>query len=102
MKFKFTEIGLVTISTFTVTNTAHAANRIGALAGNTFVSGPGAPIFQILLIAIVAWLAQYLSQAIGKGQMGQLINIAAVMGCAMIISNQAWAFLMKILNFAGM
>jgi hypothetical protein len=48
-----------------------------SIAGDLF-RGPGAIIIQLALLAIGGWMLGYITQAVGKGQISQLIHMGMI------------------------
>lgn len=82
------------------TDSHSAAGAIGALGWSTF--GPGGPasmIAQLMLIAVVGWLAGYIAQAAGKGQIAGMIHVTSVFCCIAIVANVAYSAIEHVAHF---
>ena len=72
------------------------------VAVSTFgVGGPGFLIISLLLIAMVGWLAGYIAQACGKGQIAGMIHIVSVFSCISIVAGAAMKALGSVAEFLG-
>ncbi|MDO7786108.1 hypothetical protein [Desulforamulus aquiferis] len=72
------------------------------VAVSTFgVGGPGFLIISLLLIALVGWLAGYIAQACGKGQIAGMIHIVSVFSCISIVAGAALKALGSVASFLG-
>lgn len=79
-----------------------ATNPITNIAAQTFgPGGPGVVIISLLLIALIGWLAGYIAQAVGKGQIAGMIHIVTVFSCITIVANTAWGALSALGHFMG-
>jgi len=78
------------------------ANPITEIAKTTFgPGGPGVVIAELMLIAVVGWLCSYIARAVGKGQIADMINIAAVFSCIAVIAGVAWNAINAVGKFLG-
>lgn len=75
---------------------------IGKAALSTFgPGGPGMMIIQLMLIAVVGWLAGYIAQAAGKGQIAGMIHVATVFSCIAIVAGVALNAINAVASFLG-
>ncbi len=63
--------------------------------------GPGFLIISLLLIALVGWLAGYIAQAAGKGQIASMIHVVSVFSCISIVAGAALKALGSVADFLG-
>lgn len=76
---------------------------MGQLAYETFgPGGPGAVLIQLMLIGVVSWLLSYITQAAGKGQISNMIQIVSRFICIGIIAATAWNTIMTVARIAGL
>lgn len=106
MTFKLSKAGLVPILAtvgVTVTTSPAYAGSLKDVADKTFGSGgPGVAIIQLLLIAAVGWIAGYIAQAFGKGQIANMIHMTALFSCLTIVASVAWNAIKYVATFAGL
>ncbi|MEW8957831.1 MAG: hypothetical protein AB2448_01775 [Moorella sp. (in: firmicutes)] len=73
------------------------------IARQTFAGGgPGLVIVQLMLVAVVGWLAGYIAQAAGKGQIAGMIHVATIFTCISLVANtviKAITTVAKIMGF---
>ncbi|GAB6180974.1 hypothetical protein JCM14036_22930 [Desulfotomaculum defluvii] len=82
---------------------ATVATSLTQVVGSTFSpGGPGAAIIQLMLVALVGWLAGYIAQAVGKGQVASMIHITTVLGCVTVVASVAWKAIEWVAKAAGM
>lgn len=75
---------------------------IGKAAAATFgPGGPGSMIIQLMLIAVVGWLAGYVAQAAGKGQISGMIHVATIFSCISIVAGTAMKAIDAVGKFIG-
>lgn len=78
-------------------------DSIGKAAGLTFGAGsPGLVIIQLMLIAVVGWLAGYIASAVGKGQIAGMIHIATVFTCITLVAGVAINCISKFGDIIGL
>lgn len=63
------------------------------IAGDLF-RGPGAIVIQLALLAIGGWLMSYIAQALGKGQVAQLVHLAVIFTAFVLVVNLLFTALM--------
>ncbi len=99
---RFCATAFVALGSGTAPAYAGGAEAIGQAALSTFgPGGPGMMIIQLMLIAVVGWLAGYVAQAAGKGQIAGMIHVATVFSCISIVAAVAMKAINAIGNFLG-
>lgn len=72
------------------------------LAAETFrLGGAGGAIVQLLLIASVGKLSQYMAGAFRQGQIADMIGLLTVLGCIGVIIDVVWKILTQIASIFG-
>lgn len=99
---KLLKLCLVCLAATTLMPGAAGATTFAQITASTFgIGGPGAALIQLLLISIVAWLAMYISNAVGNGQIAGMIRVTATFTCIGIIAGLAWQVIKAVCAFAG-
>lgn len=88
---RFCGASFVAVNAFpSATHAMASTGVIGNIAVGTFgPGGPGVLIISLLLIALVGWLAGYIAQAAGKGQIAGMIHVVTVFSCIGMVAEAA-------------
>lgn len=73
-----------------------------AITAATFgLGGPGTVIVQLLLMALVGYLAAYLAAAVGQGQIAGMIKVVTVFSCLAVVASTLFKALETFAKFIG-
>ena len=73
-----------------------------AITAATFgLGGPGTVIIQLLLMALVGYLAAYLAAACGQGQIAGMIKVVTVFSCLSVVAATLYKALDTFAKFVG-
>lgn len=65
------------------------------------LGGPGTVIVQLLLMALVGYLAAYLAAAVGQGQIAGMIKVVTVFSCLAVVASTLFRALETFAKFVG-
>jgi hypothetical protein len=72
------------------------------IAAETFAfGGPGAILFQLMLIGVVSWLLAYVCAAVNKGQIADMIRVVSLFLGIGMITAEALKVILAIAKIAG-
>ncbi len=79
------------------------ANGLVTLARDTFsVGGPGAVMFQLMFIGVIGWMLFKVLEAVGQGQIANMLKIVTVFVCIVMVAGQVWRAIQVIGSIAGL
>jgi len=72
------------------------------LAYQTFkFGGPGGVLLQLMLLAVVSWLASFIAGAVNNGRIASMINVSATFISLTLVANLAWKAIQAVATIAG-
>lgn len=83
-------------------NHAIPCTTMGTVAAATFgPTGFGFVIVQLMMVAVVGFLAIFIAQAANQGQLANMIKVVSVFSCIGVVAQTAWKAINEVLRFIG-